>query len=308
MLASDGLISRMRGKGSYVRNTFAEEEEQTQPVSHDTRLIGLILDNFSADFGNILVRSIERSCSKQGYSLVLKCTYGDIDVERRSIRQLKALGVCGIILICAQDEVYNLEILQLVINGYPIVLVDRKMKGLSIPCVATDNYRAAGDLTEFLIRRGHKNICYISHCMAETSSIRERHEGFADCIMKYQDVSGKMAELSCFNPVSEQEAYSEEELKEMETIITENDECTALITVEYRLGEMAGIVLEKLGIEREIVTFDKNSPKTIACLRQNEQEMGKKTVEIMDRIIRGEKITQNIDTPYQIVKNEMIYK
>jgi DNA-binding LacI/PurR family transcriptional regulator len=309
MLAEEGLITRKRGKGSYVQNVFEEEAGLKRPVYHNTKLVGFILDNFGSDFGDTLVRSVERSCNEKGYSMVLKCTYGNIDEERRSIRQLRELGACGLILICAQDEVYNMEILQLVVSGYPIVLVDRKMKGLSIPCISTNNHRAASDLTEFLIQRGHKHICYISHSMMETSSIRERYEGFADCILNHEDVNGKMKEISCYTPVSDQENFSDEEMQEMEAIIMDNQECTAFITVEYRLGELAGVVLDKLGLDKEVVSFDRNSAKTIACVRQNENEMGRKTVETLDRVIRGERITYNIDTPYQIEENkEMVYK
>ena len=53
---------------------------------------------------------------------------------------------------------YNSKVLELALNGYPLVLMDRRMQGISIPCVRTDNYEAANEVTKILIAMGHKNL------------------------------------------------------------------------------------------------------------------------------------------------------
>ena len=55
---------------------------------------------------------------------------------------------------------YNSKVLELALAGYPLVLVDRRMQGISIPCVRTDNYEAAKEVTKKLIAMGHEKSVF----------------------------------------------------------------------------------------------------------------------------------------------------
>lgn len=59
-------------------------------------------------------------------------------------------------------------------DKFPVILVDRALKGLPIPCIGTDNYRAAQDLVNIMLEEGHEKICFVSQAPLETSSVEER--------------------------------------------------------------------------------------------------------------------------------------
>lgn len=157
--------------------------------------IGVIFDGFGSDFGTRLLQGIESECDRRQSDLLFKCTYGSIEKEKQAIDAAIRAGVKGILLLCAQGDNYNSKVLELALNGYPLVLVDRRMQGISIPCVRTDNYEAANEVTKILIAMGHKKICFLTHASVTTTTIHERYEGFAHCMLKYEDANGTFAKL-----------------------------------------------------------------------------------------------------------------
>lgn len=56
--------------------------------------------------------------------------------------------------MCVQGETYNAAVLKLSVEKYPVVLVDREMKGVPIPCVGTNNYNAVKELMNILFKNG----------------------------------------------------------------------------------------------------------------------------------------------------------
>ena len=48
-----------------------------------------------------LLGSLEMECKNQGFSMVLRCSYGNIEEETRAIDELLQIGVEGIIIMCA---------------------------------------------------------------------------------------------------------------------------------------------------------------------------------------------------------------
>jgi DNA-binding LacI/PurR family transcriptional regulator len=153
MLAEQNIISRMPGKGSYVMETQENEELQQEIVKNrksQSKIIGVIMDAFGASYGYQLLLGIERECKEQNLNFILKCTYGSKDAEIEAINELLDVGASGIIIMCVHDETYNALVLKLAVENFPIVLIDRQLKGLPISYVGTNNYKAAKELTDWL--------------------------------------------------------------------------------------------------------------------------------------------------------------
>ncbi len=334
MLAEQGLITRMPGRGSFVKNQEEKEKaeeskgtvqaaeregaEVTPQAPADMvcisgterkkKILGVILDCFSSDFGSELLKSIEQECRKRDYNMLLRCTYGSIEEENRAIQSAVELGAQGLILMCAQDESYNTTIIQLALNHFPMVLVDRQMQGISIPCIKTDNYQAARELTQLLIRRGNKNLCFVSHSSVGTPTIRERYEGFVDGIVDVDGVKGRVMEISGYHPAPEDETeeYMDFDFSEIKEAIRSNIDCDAFLAVEYKLSILLIHTMRSMGIMREIVSFDGvgeiYGEYGFIHAKQNEREMGVKAVETIIRIIDGESIKGNIIVPFRIIQ------
>lgn len=312
VLAEKGYIVRSAGRGSFVNVQILEEREQQSdleaPYVGERALIGVIFDSFGSDFGSELLRSIEISCRHKGYAMLFQCSYGSIELENQAIECALKLGAKGLIIMCSQGETYNNLILRLALNNFPIVLVDRSMEGISIPCIKTDNYRAAKELTQILIQRGHKKLCFLSHGTVNTPTIAQRHSGFVDGVMEYPDVTGVAVQVESYNPAPEDimEEYQDYDFTEMDRILEKYPDRTAFLAAEYKLGALMQAALERKGIKAEVAAFD-GVPKVFdwhrktTYVRQNEQMMGSEAVKTLQQILRGETVERVINVPYEIV-------
>ena len=171
MLAKEKKISREPGRGSFVCSPAAAVEMKKESRGTANQRIGVIFDGFGSDFGTRLLQGIESECDRRQSDLLFKCTYGSIEKEKQAIDAAIRAGVKGILLLCAQGDNYNSKVLELALNGYPLVLMDRRMQGISIPCVRTDNYEAANEVTKILIAMGHKKICFLTHALRRQRSM-----------------------------------------------------------------------------------------------------------------------------------------
>lgn len=324
MLAYENLIIRRPGLGSFV----SDQPENAGPVpklsaeySGDTgtgapKTIGVIFDSFDFAFGCDLLRGIEWECSRQKMHMYFRCTYGDINTERESIREVMDMGVSGIIIMCVHNEVFDDSILRCFLDGFPIILVDRNMAKVAIPCVTTDNYAAARDLTELLFRHGNRKICFVSHVNHSTSTIKARLGGFKDAHLNHGIIVEDqmcLMDLKTCTP-TELEGVDTEYAREDEDRLTEyisrNPEITAYFASQYKIGMIVLRAVKKLGLQEKIdvVFFDGPTGITLekpyyARVIQNENEMGQTAVRLLKDTIAGKKMEGDVFIPYSINKN-----
>ena len=310
MLAERGLITRSPGRGSFVCDGIESDAKDSSTISgrggtesvHTRRKIGFLMDSFGITFGCNLLRAVERECRDQDYDLILKCSEGNIEAESKAIDELLADGISGLILISVQGEVYNEKILRLSLEDFPMVLVDREMKGIPIPCVRTDNYKASYRLTEQLISVGHKNICFVTHSFTETPTIKERYNGFTDCILEHDGIKGSLITLKRFHPY---QGYDRGELRE---IAGQSSEFTGFVASQYTVGSTLQYMIHTLGLtSKEVVSFDClddifTETYQFTHIKQDETAMGKRAVEILCAVIGGKKVKGTVNIPYQLVK------
>ena len=326
MLSDRNLIARMPGKGSYVLGSGKEvgEEEASGhgragtllKTGRNEHLIGLVFDSFGSAFGCDLLSGIERECRHMGVYPVLKCTYGNMEEETRAIEELIILGVSGIILMCAQGEVYSETVLRLSVGEFPIVLVDRELKGLPIPFVGTDNYNAAKELVEVLFRKGHINICFLSHPFMRTSSVEARFNGFRDShLMHNLPTNEKMwiTDIGSMLPTPDENEVAEyEDIRRIEEFVKNNPQITGFFSVDYTIGVMVYKILKKLGLEeeKEVVFFDgpdeaNNSNPIFTHVMQGEYLIGVRAVKCLLDRISGREVAEVTYVPYKIVNGSI---
>jgi DNA-binding LacI/PurR family transcriptional regulator len=315
LLAEQGIIERFQGKGSFVSSKalritkLSENTESAEiPFAAMTDMIGVIVDTFSLDFGSDLIKGIERECRGQKVDMFFRCTYGSVKEENDAIESALSHGCKGLILMCTQGERYNDTVLKLALNKFPVVLVDREMKGIAIPCVKTDNYAATRELTEILISRGHKKICFVTHASQSTSTIEDRSNAFRDCVMEHSDCQGSLELLNRYRTTPEDmvEEYLDYDMSEVKEIIMKEKDCTAFFTAEYKMGILLQRACRELGMEREIATFDGldsifDDKHNFLHVKQNEYQIGTEAVRTLKSIMEGNNADLIIHIPYEIV-------
>ena len=320
MLADRGLVFRQPGKGTFVTSLRPEpeeaDEEPAAPAPGKQIVIGVVFDSIGPSFGMDILKGIEYECARRNMLMILRLTYGSIEAEKKALRDLREAGASGVILMGAQDKSYNDEVLKLYLEKFPLVLVDRAMKGIPIPVVTTDNYRAARELTEHLIRDGHTKIGYISHSHTDTSTINARFHGFCDALHAAGiPVDGSYFErdMDAYLPREDDDAVSiQTYTRELSDFVDSHPDITAYFAVEFSIARLTYTVLEEKGLQNQkaLVYFDGFSGGTTPLSRrylhvlQGQYQMGVAAIRALAHIIRGESAPDCEYVPYTVVEPE----
>ncbi|MDO4292902.1 MAG: GntR family transcriptional regulator [Eubacteriales bacterium] len=326
LLAEAGLAVRMPGRGTFVSEGAAERRESSPggqlpgallsgqlsgQQQNTPPLLGVILDGFGPDFGCRLLGSIEEECRQQGFSMCLHCSCGQVEEETRAIGRMRSLGAQGILIMCVHDENYNASILQLVVEHYPVVTLDRQLKGIPLSFVGTDNIQAARQLAKRLLDQNLRRICFVKPYAAETSTIQDRITGFR---MAYSelglvaDESLWITDLKATLPASHGEEQLARDREKVMAFIREHPQIEAYFAVEYSLAWIIYSCLEQLGLEQKcpVVCFDGTDNIMRRALfthvRQDEEQIGRLGVRTLAEAVRGSREIRTVLVPHRIVE------
>ena len=183
-------------------------------------------------------------------------------------------------------------------TGKPIVIIDRKIQGLSCDSVLVDNERAAEDAVEFLMENGHRNIGIIVGPQ-EIFTAQERLKGYYAAHEKRGI------------PVQESLIYHGDYIiqggvKGLEELVKKNPQMTAVFVTNYEMTMGAVIGINELGIhmpkELSMIGFDNLqfaracSPK-LTIVSQPTEAIGEKVAQmILSRLGVGEETEEKTVT------------
>ncbi|MCT2194479.1 substrate-binding domain-containing protein [Paenibacillus sp. p3-SID1389] len=331
MLAAEGIIVRKPGRGSFVTDPEAEgtgAEEQANgrwdgiysgnrtAKEAAGKLIGVVLTDFAGSYGTRLIYGMEDAAREQDCFLVLKRTFGVQENEEATIRKLLQLGVDGLIVFPAQGEYFNAEILKLVIERFPLVLIDRELKGVAAASIITDNVKAAQEAAEHLFDLGHARISLLSPPPIDTSAVEERIEGFV------QAHAGRgiaverelwISDLTSTLPNSFYDDNIERDIQKIMRHLEAHPTISAFFAIEYNIALLAKAAVTRLGLripeDVSIICFD--SPQfrigegyAFTHMRQSEEDMGKLAVENVLALMENRLVANKIKLPAVLVPGE----
>ncbi|WP_026691912.1 GntR family transcriptional regulator [Peribacillus kribbensis] len=326
-LVQIGAIERIRGKGSYVSDrlpdvsAFRKKSSSAPsefPEDEPNGLIALIIPDFFKDsFGRKIMKNIEKRCAEKNYSLVVKLTYGSQEEEDEAINTMVQLGVKGIMIYPVNGQHYTASILRLVLEGFPLVLIDRYLKGIPVCSVYTDNKKAAQNLTEFLLTQGHDHIAFVSPPEEDTSSIEERIQGFqAAYLQRGIAVSPDLLVTEMFStlPTFEKSDEFQEDLIKLRKFIEENAHVTAFIACEYEIACVLAHVLKSLGnsipADYAIACFDHPgwfyNDMIFTHIKQDEAGIAVKSVDLLLKQINGETVPVKNMVEFKLVEGNTV--
>jgi DNA-binding LacI/PurR family transcriptional regulator/biotin operon repressor len=304
-----GVIDRVRGKGSFVgRNLPPQVQLSSVPVEWRSGFarrragpaIGLVVPDVSEAYGLKLLIAAEERCAELGAHLIFRRTHGDPASEGRAVDLLAGSGLDGLIVFPVHGEYYNRSLVRLVLDGYPLVLVDRYLAGIEAPAVYTDNLAAGEALTGYLLDRGHRHIALLSPPPENTTSLEDRLRGFRSAYAR-RDL-GRETQYYVTNLYSTlPDAFRTENIAtDEETIqrfVDVNPSVTAFVACEYNLAMVLMDVLRGLGKrvpeDYSVACFDaREDPigrQDVTHIRQDEAAMGRTAVDMVVSQLRGER-------------------
>lgn len=171
---------------NYIPNNFASSLRKGY-----TNTIGLVIPNILNPFYAKVLAGIENYLDENNYKLITSISNESIEKESNSLTKMAGGYVDGIIICVSKEtELTNTygHINALTKRGTPLVLFDRLCETIACDKVIIDDYKAAYDTTDFLIKsKGLKNIVMTS-LIDNFHHGKLRAEGFKDA-MKANNLS-----------------------------------------------------------------------------------------------------------------------
>lgn len=265
-LEAEGLIYRVRGKGSFVKGIPSKVSTNKKedllfvsPFSHDT------------SFGNY-AQGVFQALAGTSYRVVM---LGHDQLSQYQIAEVVE-NYAGVLFYPMTQEIDIDWLYHLYLHRVPTVILDKEYEAIGFPSVVADNEQGGYEATKHMLASGLKKIAFVSSMpLLEVSTIQTRYLGYLKALYE-ENVTER-----CLYQNLERLAlddYLEEVVSQMlaqgvEGIVAEND--IVAISLVNQLKER-GIQIPE---EVSIVGFDNSqasqliTPK-LTTVAQDFAEMG----------------------------------
>lgn len=294
----EGLIYRVAGKGTFVAEAPARRNERSA--------VGFIIPEYRGTFAMALLSGAERVLRNQGYHLQFASTDRDISEESRVIRQLVEDDTCGIILVPvhgpARGRFLTSDKLRI-----PIVLMDRPINGLILPCVSSNNYVGGLQAMKHLLDLGHRHILFVARPHMDLWPVAERYRAYQDALHQIDAQPQPPFLIGSNHELSSYEAYLTQDDSEIEPLVAllrRPQRPTAIFAVNDWMALKVQRAIALAGLRNpadvSVIGFDdldiaqfQNPPLT--TIAQNAALMGAEAARRLLTVIEGD-ATQDIIT------------
>ncbi|WP_278381140.1 LacI family DNA-binding transcriptional regulator [Chryseobacterium arthrosphaerae] len=250
--------------------------------TNKTKLLGLIVADISNDFYSHIARNLEDKALKLGYTLII----GSSDENAEKFKKLTELfsqqQVDGMIVAPVSGSENTLE--NLINIKYPIVTIDRYLKGVAVPGITINNQEIAESTAGLLLNKDFDKIIYIGY-ETELPHLLDRQRGFEKAVGS----SGKTAEMHYL--LVGLENITREVHSQLESKLGNAPENTALYFSSNKLA-VAGlsyIVKNNISVPEQVsvVAFDETDaynlfPTEITYIQQPIEEMAEEAIKLLD--------------------------
>lgn len=190
------------------------------------------------------------------------------------------------------------QLIRLRAANFPLVLIDKRLDGLKIACVQTDNQRSMRELAERVLQAGHRNIAYAAEVsVATTPSVRDRYIGFCEALAA-SDVSHCFKHFQASKNIAEPDktkqfhreitrALSQWADQGVTAIVCDSDSMALSIRAAYA---------DKHGAQPfpfSLTGFDGISPDSLTSMRQRYIDIGKAAATILNKQINQADFTDH---------------
>lgn len=133
--------------------------------NRSTKTIGIIIPTMLNYFFAQVFKGIEKTANERGYKVIACISNESYNKETEIIEMLSNGSIDGFILSMAKEteikQAYN-HFDETIKNGTPIVMFDRVAQNIECDKVITDDFDGAINTVEFLYKKGHKKIAFVS--------------------------------------------------------------------------------------------------------------------------------------------------
>lgn len=161
---------------NYVADTHARNMGGKVETTTIALLVSDLRPEDPSGFVFAILSGVYYICKRRGCDFMLLVTSPQEQEETPLLQLCRKKGVNGLVVTGFRlDSPYVEQMRQM---DLPVVLVDMDEKGKNLYSVSVDNVKAAYKATEFLLKKGHREIAMLNG-KAEAVVSRKRYEGYA---------------------------------------------------------------------------------------------------------------------------------
>ena len=220
-----GAITRIKSKGTFIAPD-ASPDKLRALLSHEkptTKKIGVILPSALSMHPLKILSGILESVKE--YQIVVATTEMSQVNEQRHIREMLADKISGLILYPVDDDHYNNSLLNLAIENFPVVLVDRSLRGLDFGGVTSDSRDMIEKSLHLLLSHGNREILFFNANPIVPSSIGARRDSYIEFLQRNNVSVHHIYQYSADDPDGLEEDFRR--------YLDERPQITAIITADY---------------------------------------------------------------------------
>ena len=168
---------------AYIRKTadnlgYIHNSSASSMRSGKTKSIAIIVGDISNPHFSIMIKEIESSARKRGYTAFVINTDENEELEKDAIVTALSKNADGIILCPVQKSAENIDFL--IKSGVPFTLIGRRFENKKTNYVVCDDVHSGYIAAEYVLERNRMKIAVLNAPM-HISSARERLEGIKEC-------------------------------------------------------------------------------------------------------------------------------
>ena len=277
-MEKEGLVRRERGRGTFLIHSGLEKPIQT--ANHPT--ISFIVPYVRDSFVSSILLGVESTARASGCAVVFNHVENDLEEQEMALRTAFQQGSEGIILYPVNSKDASPVLNELIQRDFPLVLVDRYIRGMFTDYVTSDNFGGGLVATQHLLSLGHRRVAFLNWTEMATT-MEHRRVGYRQAL---QEVGVDWEEGLEW----EVKGYPEIDLEALEEQLTAPGRPTAIFAANDQLALAVQRVARsiKLSIPEDLalVGFDNLEISAhvdipITTVAQPTFEMGKLAAEIL---------------------------
>ncbi|TDQ37171.1 LacI family DNA-binding transcriptional regulator [Aureibacillus halotolerans] len=309
-------VSRVLNGEKYVSKALLEKvnrsiEELNYSPSHiarslkmqKTNTIGIIVPDLTNQYFSTIISHIEETATTMGYNLLIGNIAESMEKELKYLRIFQNMRVDGIIVM---HQKFDEQILEFFANAsMPILFLSVKGPSSKYLSVMIDDYRAAFDATEYLIRSGHRKVAFLSGDLEDITSGLNRYRGFIDAMKKHRlELDERFVKFGNYKLASGR-ALMEEivQLEEHPTVVfaASDDMAVGALNCVLDHGFQVPDDISIVGYDGSQIT--EVVRPSITSMEQPSGELGRQAVDYMHQLIVNPDFTfdEDIILPHQLV-------
>ncbi len=264
--------------------------------------MAIVLSTLNNPFFVTMKEGAEKKAEQLGYKLIVLDSQNDPSKELSNVEDLTIRGVKAILINPTDSDAVSNAIRLANRSNIPVLTLDRgASRGEVVSHIASDNVSGGEMAGKYIIEKvGQKAKVIQLEGIAGTSAARERGEGFMKA------VKGSELDLVASQPADFDRTKG---LNVMENLLAGNPDVQAVFAQNDEMALGALRAVKAAGKDVMIVGFDGTKDGIAAVERgqlgatiaQQPDMIGALGVEIADKVLKGEKVANNVPVPLKVI-------